>query len=62
MIFMSCLHDVHIGLTMSVRPSVRMIQQENCWKDLDEIWYGRYAVGVCLKTLVFNFPQSVIPT
>jgi hypothetical protein len=25
--------------------SVRMIQQENRWTDLDEIWYGRCAIG-----------------
>jgi hypothetical protein len=22
-----------------------MIQLENCWTDLDEIWSGRYAIG-----------------
>jgi hypothetical protein len=26
--------------------SVRMIQLENRWTDLDEIWYGRYAIGI----------------
>jgi hypothetical protein len=29
----------------SVCLSVRMIQVEIPWTDLDEIWYGRYATG-----------------
>jgi hypothetical protein len=49
---------MHIGLTMSVR----MIQIGNCWMDLDEIWYGHYAMGVYPKIVFFNFLQHVIPT
>jgi hypothetical protein len=33
-----------IGLTISVCPSVRMIELENRWTDLDEIWYELYAI------------------
>jgi hypothetical protein len=38
------LHDVHEMNTSRadhVCLSVRMIQLENRWTDLDEIWYGR---------------------
>jgi hypothetical protein len=48
-ISMRSLHEVHkwthIGLVSHVRLSVCMIQLENRWTDLDEIWYGRYAIG-----------------
>jgi hypothetical protein len=37
--------------------SVRMIQLENSWTDLDEIWYGRYAIGDYPKIILFNFIQ-----
>jgi hypothetical protein len=30
--------------------SVRKIQLENHWTDLDNIWYGRYACGSTLKS------------
>jgi hypothetical protein len=33
------------GPVMSVGLSVRMIKLEKRWTDLDEIWYGRYAIG-----------------
>jgi hypothetical protein len=39
---------------MSVRLSVRMIQLENRWTNLDEIWYGRYATGYCLEIIFFS--------
>jgi hypothetical protein len=39
-----------------------MIQLENRWTDLDEIWYGRYAIGDNPKIERYNFLQSVIPT
>jgi len=42
--------------------SVRMIQVENSWMDLGEIWYERCAIGVYLKIVIFIFLQSVIPT
>jgi hypothetical protein len=38
-----------------------MIQLDNRWTDLDEIWYGRYAIGDDPK-INFNFIQQVIPT
>jgi hypothetical protein len=40
---------------MSGRLSVRMIQLENRWTDLDGIWYGRYAIGIYPKIVIFNF-------
>jgi hypothetical protein len=30
--------------------------------NLDEIWYGCYAIGGCSKLVLFNFLQLVIPT
>jgi hypothetical protein len=42
--------------------SVRMTQVENRWTALDEIWYGRYAIGDNPKIVLFSFLQSVIPT
>jgi hypothetical protein len=50
---MRSLHDVHqmnAYMADHVCLSVRMIQLENRWTDLDEIWYGRYAI-------LFNFIQ-----
>jgi hypothetical protein len=41
----------HVGLAMSVR----LIQIQNGWTDLDEIWYGRYAFGVYPKIVLFIF-------
>jgi hypothetical protein len=38
-----------------------MIQIENSWKDLDEIWNGRYAIRDNPKIVFYNFLQSVIP-
>jgi hypothetical protein len=32
-----------------------MIQLENRWTDLDEIWYGPYAIGEYPKIALFNF-------
>jgi hypothetical protein len=42
--------------------SVCMIQIENCWTDLDEIWYGRRAIGDYPEVVLLNFIQSIIPT
>jgi hypothetical protein len=39
-----------------------MIQLENRQADLDETWYGHYAIGDYPKIVLFNFLQSVIPT
>jgi hypothetical protein len=41
---MRYFHDVR--RTSHVCPSVRTIQFENRWADLDDIWYGRYAIWV----------------
>jgi hypothetical protein len=38
-----------------------MIQLEN-QMDLDEIWYGHYAIGEYPKIILFNFLQLAIPT
>jgi hypothetical protein len=40
-----CL-SVCVSLCMFVCPSIHMIQFENCWMDLDDIWCGHCAVGV----------------
>jgi hypothetical protein len=53
---------MHLGLTISVCPSVRMIQLENSWTDLDEIWYAGCVIGDYPKTALFYFLQSVTPT
>jgi hypothetical protein len=39
---------------MSVCPSVCMIQLENQWVDLYQIWNGHYAIADCLKVILFN--------
>jgi hypothetical protein len=57
-IIMRSLHGMHMGLVMSVC----MIQLENCWTDLDQIWYGCYAIGEYPETVLYNFFQLVIPT
>jgi hypothetical protein len=52
---MRSLHDVHeMNAHRSGHLSVRMIQLENRWTDLDEIWYGRYATGDYLKIVLLN--------
>jgi hypothetical protein len=61
MIIVHSLHNVHemnAYRAGQVCVSVHMIQQT----DLDEIWYGRYAIGEYPKILLLNFLQSVIPT
>jgi hypothetical protein len=57
-----CMKQMHIGLVMSVCLSVRMIQLENRWMDLDEILSGHYAIGDYRKIVLVNFLQLVIPT
>jgi hypothetical protein len=32
--------------------SIHMFQLENIWTDLDEIWYGLYAIGGYLKLVL----------
>jgi hypothetical protein len=62
---MCYLHDVH---EMNAHKadhfylSVRIIQLDNRWTDLDEIWYGRFAIRDYPKIVLFNFLQSVIQT
>jgi hypothetical protein len=57
-IIICALHDVAV----SVCPSVRIIELDNRWTDLDEIWYVRYATGFYRKIILLNFVSSVIPT
>jgi hypothetical protein len=55
---MSSLHDAHeinVYRTVHVCLSVRMIQLENWWTDLDAIWYGRYVTGDYPKIVLFKF-------
>jgi hypothetical protein len=61
--FMRSLQDVHEmnayvagHVCLSVRLSVSMVQLEKTWTDLDEIWYGRYAIGDYPKIVLYNFP------
>jgi hypothetical protein len=51
-----------MGLTMSVCPSVNIVYLENRWTDLDETWYGRYAIDGFPKLVLSGFLHSVIPT
>lgn len=50
----------HIQQVTSVCLSVSVIQVENRWTDLDEIWYGHFGSGNHPKIVHFNFPQSII--
>jgi hypothetical protein len=57
---MRSLHDVHemnayIGLVLSVR----MIQLDNHWTNLDEIWYGRSTIGYYSRTIHINILQLI---
>jgi hypothetical protein len=47
---------------LSVRPSGRMIHLEKRWNDLDEIWYGHYAIGDHPKIFWVVAPCSLQPT
>jgi hypothetical protein len=38
-----------------------MIQLENCWTNVDEIWYGLYAIGGYPKHMLTDFLHVVIP-
>jgi hypothetical protein len=49
----------HIGLIMSVCPSARIIQLENCWTDFDEVWFKYYAIRGYRIVAHFNFLKSV---
>jgi hypothetical protein len=54
------VHEINTHRAGNVCLSVRMIQLENRWTDLDENWYGRYAIG--RYPLTPNFLQSTIQT
>jgi hypothetical protein len=59
-VIMRSLHDAHemnAYRAGHVCLSVRMIQLDNRWTDVDEIWYGRYATGDYPKIVLFNFLQ-----
>jgi hypothetical protein len=59
---MRSLHDVHeMNAYRARHVYVRMIQLKDRWTDLDEIWYGRYAIGDYPKIVLYNFLQSVMP-
>jgi hypothetical protein len=51
------LHEVKAYRAGHVCLFVCMIQLENRWMDLDEIWYGHYAIGDYPKIVLFNFLQ-----
>jgi hypothetical protein len=51
--FARCAQNEHIWGSPSL--SVHMIQFENHWTDLDEIWYGHYAIEGYPKLVLFNF-------
>jgi hypothetical protein len=58
--FMRSLHDVHemnAYRASHVCLSVRIIILENCWTDLNKIWYGRYVIWDYPKIVIFNFLQ-----
>jgi hypothetical protein len=40
--------------------SAHMFRLQNRWMDLDEIWYGRYAIRGYPKILLFYFLHSVV--
>jgi hypothetical protein len=64
MLFSGSLHDVYemnTNRASHVCLSVRMIQLENRWTYLDEIWFGPHVIGDYLKIVLLNFLQSVIP-
>jgi hypothetical protein len=56
-----CLRDVHEIIAYragDICVSVRMIQLENRWANLDEIWYGRYAIGDYPKIVLHSNTNS----
>jgi hypothetical protein len=55
---MLCLYDEHELNAYSVLHvclSVRVIQVENRWANLDETRHGLYAIGVYHKIVLLNF-------
>jgi hypothetical protein len=51
----------HFAATGAGHLSVHIIQLENHWMDLDEIWYECYDIGDYPKIVLLNF-RSVITT
>jgi hypothetical protein len=45
----------------SLRQSIHMIQLENRWMKVDDIWYACYATRVYPKIALFSFLQLGIP-
>jgi hypothetical protein len=39
-------------VSVSIHLSLHMIQLKNHWTDLDEIYYGCYAVGIYIKLYI----------
>jgi hypothetical protein len=56
------LYEVNAYTTDRVCLSVRVIQLQKGWTDFVEIWYVRYAIGVCPKIVLLKFLQLVLPT
>lgn len=63
--FLFIMHSLHCMLEVnafsadhvcpSVLLSLYIIQSDNRWTDFNEMWHGHYAIGVCLKVVLFNF-------
>jgi hypothetical protein len=56
------VYEMNACRCLSVRLSVRMMQLESSWTDVDEIWCERYAIEVQPKIVLLNFLQPVIST
>lgn len=56
-----CLHEMNLFSADHVCLSVRVIQFEKRWTDLDDLSYERYAIGNYSKILLFGFLQSAVP-
>jgi hypothetical protein len=51
-----CMKGLHIRLVMSVH----MMELEDNWTDLDEIWYGDCTIWDYLKILLCKFKPTVV--
>jgi hypothetical protein len=54
------MHEINAYWADHVCLSVRMIQLENRWTDLDEIWCGRFAIEGYHKLLLFNNIYTIL--
>jgi hypothetical protein len=59
---MHYVHKINLYMAGYICLSVHMIQLDNRWTDLDEIWYGRYTIGIYPKIVLFNLLHSIILT